>query len=207
MRTMREHGELLVVPLYSSLPPQQQQKIFEEAPPPRYKGGPAGRKVVVATNVAETSITIDGIVYVVDPGFSKQKVFNPRTRMESLLVSPISQASAQQRAGRAGRTRPGKCFRLYTENAYGDLQASTFPEILRSNLSSVVLTLKKLGIDDLVHFDFMDPPAPETMMRALETLVYLGALDEEGDLTEFGRTMADFPVEPQMAAVLLRSGR
>ncbi|EEQ97718.1 ATP-dependent RNA helicase, putative [Perkinsus marinus ATCC 50983] len=207
MRTMREHGELLVVPLYSSLPPRQQQKIFEEAPPPRYEGGPPGRKVVVATNVAETSITIDGIVYVVDPGFSKQKVFNPRTRMESLLVSPISQASAQQRAGRAGRTRPGKCFRLYTENAYGDLQPSTFPEILRSNLSSVVLTLKKLGIDDLVHFDFMDPPAPETMMRALETLVYLGALDEEGDLTEFGRTMADFPVEPQMAAVLLRSGR
>ncbi|EER04993.1 ATP-dependent RNA helicase, putative [Perkinsus marinus ATCC 50983] len=207
MRTMREHGELLVVPLYSSLPPRQQQKIFEDAPPPRYEGGPAGRKVVVATNVAETSITIDGIVYVVDPGFSKQKVFNPRTRMESLLVSPISQASAQQRAGRAGRTRPGKCFRLYTENAYGDLQPSTFPEILRSNLSSVVLTLKKLGIDDLVHFDFMDPPAPETMMRALETLVYLGALDEEGDLTEFGRTMADFPVEPQMAAVLLRSGR
>merc|ERR1712137_668792 len=116
----------------------QQQKTFEPAPGPRVPGGPPGRKVVVATNIAETSITIDGIVYVVDPGFSKQKVYNPRIRVESLLVSPISKASAQQRAGRAGRTRPGKCFRLYTEKSYKkDLQPQTYPEILRSNLGSV----------------------------------------------------------------------
>ena len=115
----------------------------------------------MATNIAETSITIDGIVYVIDPGFSKQKVFNPRMRVESLLVSPISKASAKQRAGRAGRTRPGKCFRLYTEDSYkNELIENNYPEILRSNLASTVLTLKKLGIDDLVHFDFMDPPAP-----------------------------------------------
>merc|ERR1719401_924903 len=98
-----DSGELVAVPLYSSLPPAQQQKIFEPPPGPKYPGGPGGRKVVVATNIAETSITIDGIVYVVDPGFAKQKVYNPRIRVESLLVSPVSKASASQRAGRAGR--------------------------------------------------------------------------------------------------------
>jgi pre-mRNA-splicing factor ATP-dependent RNA helicase DHX15/PRP43 len=174
-------GPLSVYALYGSLPPSQQQKIFEPAPPPRRPGGTPGRKVVVSTNIAETSLTIDGIVYVVDPGFSKQKVYNPRIRVESLLVSPISKASAQQRAGRAGRTRPGKCFRLYTEGAFKkELIEQTYPEILRSNLASTVLELKKLGIDDLVHFDFMDPPAPETMMRALEELNYLACLDDDG---------------------------
>lgn len=175
-----------VIPLYSTLPPHQQQRIFE-APPKPNKKGVKGRKIILATNVAETSITIDGIVYVIDTGFSKQKVFNPRMRVESLLVSPISKASAKQRAGRAGRTRPGKCFRLYTEASYKtELIENTYPEILRSNLASTVLTLKKLGINDLVHFDFMDPPAPETLMRALELLNYLGALDDEGNLTEEG---------------------
>ncbi|KAL8437339.1 hypothetical protein Efla_004297 [Eimeria flavescens] len=203
-------GELLVVPLYSSLAPAQQQRIFEAAPPPKYPGGPPGRKCVISTNIAETSLTIDGIVYVVDPGFSKQKVYNPRSRVESLLVSPISKASAQQRAGRAGRTRPGKCFRLYTEGAFeSELVDQTYAEILRSNLASVVLTLKKLGIDDLVHFDFMDPPAPETMMRALEQvyactqLNYLGALDNDGELTTEGEAMAEFPLDPQLAKCLV----
>ena len=108
-------------------------------------------------------------------------------RVESLLVSPISKASAKQRAGRAGRTRPGKTFRLYTEASFkNELMEDTYPEILRSNLASVVLTLKKLGISDLVHFDFMDPPAPETLMRALELLNDLGALDDEGELTKIG---------------------
>jgi pre-mRNA-splicing factor ATP-dependent RNA helicase DHX15/PRP43 len=152
-------GPMDVYPLYSSLPPVMQQKIFNPAPPSKTPGGPPGRKVVVSTNIAETSLTIDGIVYVVDPGFSKQKVYNPRVRVESLLVSPISKASAQQRTGRAGRTRPGKCFRLYTEESFmNDLIEQTYPEIQRSNLGAVVLQLKKLGIDDLVHFDFMDPP-------------------------------------------------
>ena len=150
-------GVVKVVPLYASLPPQQQQRIFDDAPPPRDgPSGVPGRKIVISTNIAETSLTIDGIVYVIDPGFAKQKVYNPRIRVESLLVSPISRASAHQRAGRAGRTRPGKCFRLYTEGSFKkDLQEQTYPEILRSNLGSVVLQLKKLGIDDLVHFDFM----------------------------------------------------
>ncbi|KFG51362.1 ATP-dependent RNA helicase [Toxoplasma gondii p89] len=203
-----ECGELMVVPLYSSLPPAMQQRIFEPAPGPKYEGGKPGRKCVVSTNIAETSITIDGIVYVIDPGFSKQKVYNPRARVESLLVSPISKASAQQRAGRAGRTRPGKCFRLYTEKAFEqELVDQTYPEILRSNLGSVVITLKKLGIDDLVHFDFMDPPAPETLMRALEQLNYLGALDDEGELSPEGESMAEFPLDPQLAKALVDSAK
>jgi pre-mRNA-splicing factor ATP-dependent RNA helicase DHX15/PRP43 len=140
-------GPLVCIPLYSSLPPQQQQRIFDSAPSPLRPDGPPGRKVVVSTNIAETSLTIDGIVYVVDPGFSKQKVYSPRIRVESLLVSPISKASAQQRAGRAGRTKPGKCFRLYTEKDFmSQLEEQTYPEILRSNLANTVLELLKLGI-------------------------------------------------------------
>lgn len=160
----------------------------------------------MSTNIAETSLTIDGIVFVIDPGFSKQKVYNPRIRVESLLVTAISKASSQQRAGRAGRTKPGKCFRLYTEKAFKEeMQENTYPEILRSNLGSVVLQLKKLGIDDLVHFDFMDPPAPETLMRALELLNYLGALDDEGDITDLGGMMAEFPLDPQLAKMVIAS--
>lgn len=200
-----EIGELRCIPLYSTLPPQQQQRIFDPAPPKRPNGA-IGRKCVVSTNIAETSLTIDGVVFVIDPGFSKQKVYNPRIRVESLLVSAISKASSQQRAGRAGRTRPGKCFRLYTEKAYqNEMQDNTYPEILRSNLGTVVLQLKKLGIDDLVHFDFMDPPAPETLMRALELLNYLGALDDNGDLTSLGSMMAEFPLDPQLAKMVIAS--
>ncbi|KAJ7452520.1 P-loop containing nucleoside triphosphate hydrolase protein [Mycena galericulata] len=196
-------GPLICIPLYSSLPPQQQQRIFDAAPPARTSGGPPGRKIVVSTNIAETSLTIDGIVYVVDPGFSKQKVYNPRIRVESLLVSPISKASAQQRAGRAGRTRPGKCFRLYTEKDFmNELEEQTHPEILRSNLSNTVLELVKLGIKDLVRFDYVDAPAPETLMRALELLNYLSALDDDGNLTTLGGIMAEFPLDPQVLNTL-----
>ncbi|ERF68315.1 hypothetical protein EPUS_02771 [Endocarpon pusillum Z07020] len=199
-------GPMKVYPLYGTLPPAQQQKIFEKAPGPRKAGGRPGRKCIVSTNIAETSLTIDGIVYVVDPGFSKQKVYNPRIRVESLLVSPISKASAQQRAGRAGRTRPGKCFRLYTEGAFKkELIEQTYPEVLRSNLSSTVLELKKLGIDDLVHFDLMDPPAPETLMRALEELNYLACLDDDGELTHLGRLASEFPLDPALAVMLISS--
>lgn len=199
-------GPLKVVPLYSSLPPSQQQRIFDAAPERLSPDGPPGRKVVVSTNIAETSLTIDGIVYVVDPGFSKQKVYNPRIRVESLLVSPISKASAQQRMGRAGRTRPGKCFRLYTEKDFvNELIESSYPEILRSNLANTVLELKKLGVDNLVKFDYMDAPAPETIMRALELLNYLAAFDDNGDLTPLGEIMAEFPLDPQLAKMLIVS--
>jgi pre-mRNA-splicing factor ATP-dependent RNA helicase DHX15/PRP43 len=199
-------GPLKVYPLYGTLPPQQQQRIFEPAPPPARPGGRPGRKVIVSTNIAETSLTIDGIVYVVDPGFSKQTVYNPRIRVQSLLVSPISKASAQQRAGRAGRTRPGKCFRLYTEAAFKkELIEQTYPEILRSNLANTVLELKKLGIDDLVHFDLMDPPAPETLMRALEELNYLACLDDDGNLTALGKLASEFPLPPNLGVMLISS--
>ncbi|KAJ2554509.1 DEAH-box ATP-dependent RNA helicase prp43 [Coemansia sp. RSA 1933] len=197
-------GPLLITPLYSTLPPSMQQRIFDKAPEPRTKGGSPGRKIVVSTNVAETSLTIDGIVYVIDPGFSKQKVYNPRVRVESLLVSPISRAAAQQRSGRAGRTRPGKCFRLYTEKSFNnDLIEQTYPEILRSNLGSIVLQLKKLGINDLVHLDLMDPCAPEVLMRALELLHYLGALDDDANLTPLGHTISEFPIDPQLAKMII----
>ncbi|KAK0634658.1 P-loop containing nucleoside triphosphate hydrolase protein [Bombardia bombarda] len=199
-------GPMKVYPLYGTLPPAQQQRIFDKAPEPLRKGGRPGRKVIVATNIAETSLTIDGIVYVVDPGFSKQKIYNPRSRVESLLVSPISKASAQQRAGRAGRTRPGKCFRLYTEKAFKkELIEQTYPEILRSNLANTVLELKKLGVEDLVHFDLMDPPAPETMMRALEELNYLACLDDDGELTKLGSLASEFPLDPALAVMLISS--
>ncbi|XP_045805555.1 probable pre-mRNA-splicing factor ATP-dependent RNA helicase DEAH2 [Trifolium pratense] len=199
-------GPVKVVPLYSTLPPAMQQRIFEPAPPPVKDGGPTGRKIVVSTNIAETSLTIDGIVYVIDPGFAKQKVYNPRVCGESLLVSPISKASAHQRSGRAGRTQPGKCFRLYTERSFNnDLKPQTDPEILRTNLANIVLTLKKLGIDDIVHFDFMDPPAVETLSRALELLNYLGALDDECNLTNLGEIMSEFPLDPQMSKMLVVS--
>lgn len=201
MRREKGVGPLDVYPLYGSLPPQQQQQIFKKA-------SEGGRKVVVGTNIAETSLTIDGIVYVIDPGFSKQKVYNPRIRVESLLVSPISKASAQQRAGRAGRTRSGKCFRLYTQDAYNSqLIEQSYPEILRSNLSNTILELKKLGVDDLVHFDFIDPPAPETMMRALEELHYLRCIDDNGNLTELGRQCSLIPLDPTLAVTLINSSK
>ena len=198
-----EVGYANVIPIYSTLPPYLQEKIFEP-PPETNPRGIKGRKIVVATNIAESSITIDGIVYVVDPGFTKQKVFNPRGKMESLLINIISKENADQRAGRAGRTKPGKCFRLYTEESYEkELKKSSIPEILRSNITSVVLNLLKLGIDDLVHFDFIDPPAPETMMRAIEMLNYLGAMDDDGKLTELGSQMNQFPLEPELSKMVL----
>jgi pre-mRNA-splicing factor ATP-dependent RNA helicase DHX15/PRP43 len=187
------------LPLYSALPPGAQKKVFKPTPE-------GHRKIVIATNIAETSLTIDGVVFVIDCGFSKQKVYNPKVRVESLLVTPISRASAEQRCGRAGRTKHGKCFRMYTKSAFTNvLQDQTYPEILRCNLGSVVLDMKKMGIDDLIHFDFIDPPAPQTLMRALELLNHLGALNDDGELTQFGDDMSRFPVEPEMAAMLLHS--
>lgn len=193
--------ELSICPIYSNLPSDMQAKIFESAPP-------GGRKVVIGTNIAETSLTIDGICYVIDIGFCKQKSYNPKTGMESLIVTPISKAAANQRAGRAGRTRPGKCFRLYTAwSFHHELEESTVPEIQRTNMGNVVLMLKSLGIHDLLNFDFMDKPPPETLIRALEQLYALGALNDRGELTKLGRRMAEFPLDPMMSKVLIASER
>jgi ATP-dependent RNA helicase DHX8/PRP22 len=191
--------ELVVLPVYSALPSEMQSRIFEPAPP-------GSRKVVIATNIAETSITIDNIYYVIDPGFVKQNAYDPKLGMDSLVVTPISQAQAKQRAGRAGRTGPGKCFRLYTEAAYqSEMLPTSIPEIQRQNLSTTILMLKAMGINDLLHFDFMDPPPTNTMLTALEELYALSALDDEGLLTRLGRKMADFPMEPALAKVLIAS--
>ncbi|PNH47329.1 hypothetical protein VD0004_g1006 [Verticillium dahliae] len=191
--------ELLILPVYSALPNEMQSRIFDPAPP-------GCRKVVIATNIAETSITIDNIYFVVDPGFVKQNAYDPKLGMDSLVVTPISQAQANQRAGRAGRTGPGKCFRLYTEAAYqSEMLPTTIPEIQRQNLSHTILMLKAMGINDLLHFDFMDPPPINTMLTALEELYALSALDDEGLLTRLGRKMADFPMEPSLAKVLIMS--
>ncbi|VDL84164.1 unnamed protein product, partial [Nippostrongylus brasiliensis] len=144
--------------------------------------------VVIATNIAETSLTIDGIYFVVDPGFVKQKIYNPKSGMDSLVVTPISQAAAKQRAGRAGRTGPGKCYRLYTERAYRDEMLPTpVPEIQRTNLASTLLQLKAMGINNLIDFDFMDAPPLDSMITALHQLHTLSALDGDGLLTKLGR--------------------
>ena len=191
--------ELLILPVYSAQASEMQSKIFEPAPP-------GSRKVVIATNIAETSITIDGIYYVIDPGFVKQKAYDPKLGMDSLVVTPISQAQAKQRAGRAGRTGPGKAFRLYTEAAFqSEMLPTSIPEIQRQNLSNTILMLKAMGINDLLHFDFMDPPPTNTMLTALEELYALSALDDEGLLTRLGRKMADFPMEPALAKTLIYS--
>ncbi|KAJ5918958.1 hypothetical protein N7466_002959 [Penicillium verhagenii] len=191
--------ELIILPVYSALPSEMQSRIFDPAPP-------GARKVVIATNIAETSITIDNIYYVIDPGFVKQNAYDPKLGMDSLVVTPVSQAQAKQRAGRAGRTGPGKCFRLYTEAAYqSEMLPTSIPEIQRQNISHTILMLKAMGINDLLHFDFMDPPPTNTMLTALEELYALSALDDEGLLTRLGRKMADFPMEPALAKVLIAS--
>ncbi|KAK9131772.1 hypothetical protein Scep_011300 [Stephania cephalantha] len=189
--------ELIILPVYSALPSEMQSRIFEPAPPGK-------RKVVVATNIAEASLTIDGIFYVIDPGFAKQNVYNPKQGLDSLVITPISQASAKQRAGRAGRTGPGKCYRLYTESAYrNEMSPTSVPEIQRINLGMTTLQMKAMGINDLLSFDFMDPPSPQALISAMEQLYSLGALDDEGLLTKLGRKMAEFPLEPPLSKMLL----
>jgi pre-mRNA-splicing factor ATP-dependent RNA helicase DHX16 len=191
--------ELIICPIYANLPTDLQSKIFE----PTSKDA---RKVVLATNIAETSLTIDGIVYVIDPGFVKENVYNPTTGMSKLVTVACSRASANQRSGRAGRVGPGKCFRLYTKWAYmNEMEESTTPEIQRTNLNSTVLLLKSLGINDLLTFDFMDPPPTETLIGALNQLYALSALNDRGELTKVGRQMAEFPTDPQVARAIIAS--
>ena len=162
------------------------------------------RKCIVATNIAETSLTVDGIKYVVDAGYSKMKVYNPKMGMDTLQITPISQANASQRSGRAGRTGTGKAYRLYTEKAFKEeLYMQTIPEIQRTNLANTVLMLKSLGVKDLMDFDFMDPPPQDTISTSMFDLWALGALDNLGELTELGRKMSAFPMDPSLAKMLI----
>ncbi|KAL7814397.1 P-loop containing nucleoside triphosphate hydrolase protein [Trichoderma gracile] len=193
--------ELVICPIYANLPSELQAKIFEPTPE-------GARKVVLATNIAETSLTIDGIVYVIDPGYVKENVYNPATGMSNLVVVPCSRASANQRSGRAGRVGPGKCFRLYTKFAYmNEMEESPLPEIQRTNLNGVVLQLKSLGINELLDFEFMDPPPTETLIGALNQLFALQALNHKGELTKIGRQMAEFPTDPMLAKAVLAADK
>lgn len=188
---------LSILPIYSQMPADLQARIFERA-------APGVRKVIVATNIAETSLTVDGIAFVVDAGFSKLKVYNPRVRMDALQVTPISQANARQRAGRAGRTGPGRAFHLYTERAFRDeMYPQTIPEIQRTNLANTVLLLKSLRVDDLLAFPFLDAPPADAIATALFDLWALGALDNLGALTPLGAQMAAFPMDPALSKLLL----
>ncbi|KAF9619136.1 hypothetical protein IFM89_005150 [Coptis chinensis] len=155
---------------------------------------------------SKTSLTIDGITYVVDTDSQKMKSYDPRTGMQSLLVTPISKASATQRLGQAGRTGPGKCYHLYTAHTYhNELEENTQPEIQRTDLASVVLILKSMGIEDVRSFDFMDPPADEGLCQALELLFALNALNKKGELTKLGRRMAEFPLDPMLSKTIVAS--
>jgi pre-mRNA-splicing factor ATP-dependent RNA helicase DHX38/PRP16 len=197
LKLLNDPPKLSILPIYSQMPADLQAKIFDRA-------APGVRKVIVATNIAETSLTVDGIMYVVDSGFSKLKVYNPKMGMDTLQITPVSQANASQRAGRAGRTGPGKCFHLYTERAFRDeFYIQTIPEIQRTNLANTVLLLKSLGVKDLLDFDFMDPPPQDTITTSLFDLWALGALDNIGDLTSLGRTMTAFPMDPSLAKLII----
>ncbi|GMY25535.1 pre-mRNA-splicing factor ATP-dependent RNA helicase DEAH7-like [Fagus crenata] len=189
--------KLLILPLYSQLPSKLQAMIFQKA-----EAG--ARKCIISTNVAETSLTVDGIFYVIDTGYGKMKVYNSRMGMDALQVFPISRAAADQRAGRAGRTGPGTCYRLYTEDAYiNEMLPSLVPEIQRINLSNVILLLKSLNVENLLDFDFMDPPPQDSILNSMYQLWVLGALNNVGGLTDLGWKMVEFPLDAPLAKMLL----
>ena len=195
----RQPYDLLVLPCYATVPNEAMSKVFDKTPA-------RTRKIVISTNVAETSITIDGLAFVIDSGFCKQHVYDPRNKVEELKIVPVSQAQATQRTGRAGRTNAGTCFRLFTQDQFeNEMAPATVPEIQRTNLINIVLTLKAVGFDDLLEFDFLDPPPKETLVNALQTLRYLGALDDDGLLTPIGERMSSLPLPPAESKTLLAS--
>lgn len=188
-----------VFPLYAQLPQAKQLAVFKPTPQ-------NVRKVILSTNIAETSITIKGIKYVIDSGVVKQKTFNPSNRVESLKVTKISQAQAWQRTGRAGRESEGTCYRVYPIAEFNKMPRMNLPEILRSNLGATVLQLLALGID-CATFDFMDKPSTELVENAFRLLHDVKAIDglETRELTESGQKMAKFPLEPRLSRALMAS--
>ena len=197
-QTNPDMKKMYVLPLHGSLPSKEQFKIFESFPK-------SVRKVIVSTNIAETSVTIPGISYVVDSGFMKIRYFNPKTCSDSLVICPVSKASAKQRAGRAGRMNPGKVFRLYREKDYDLLEKFTVPEIQRTSLAGVILQLKALGVKNVYDFNFPARPPEVNFMAGLELLFALDAIDDDGELTSFGLKMAELPLEPMLSKALLDS--
>lgn len=192
----REAPLIVPLPLYASLPPSEQAKVFQPLKARR-------RKVILATNIAETSVTVPGVRYVIDSGLRKVKVWRHQLGLSTLLTAPVSKASATQRAGRAGREREGKTFRLYTEDDFIKLPTMTEPEIARSNVTSPVLMLKRAGVDDILNWSWLENPGQESLISALTQLYQLKALDDNGKITELGEQMATLPLEPQMSAILL----
>ena len=191
-----------VYPIYSTMPADLQRKIFDKPSETR-------RKVVVATNIAETSLTVDGIKYVVDTGLVKLKVYNPKLGMDTLQVVPISLANAQQRSGRAGRTGPGLAYRLYTERAIGEdlMYIQPIPEIQRTNLTNVMLLLKSLKVEDVTKFPFLDSPPTDLLSNSLYDLWIMEALDNCGNLTSLGHNMMVFPIEATLSKLIFLSCR
>ncbi|KAL2510077.1 RNA helicase family protein [Forsythia ovata] len=189
--------KLLTFPIFSSLPSEKQMKVFMPAPV-------GFRKVILATNIAETSVTIPGIKYVIDPGMVKVRTYEASTGIEPLIIIKTSKAQALQRSGRAGREGPGKCYRLYPENEFDKLKDSTTPEIKRCNLSNVILHLKALGIDDIIGFDFIEQPDRIAIIKSMELLFLLGALTEESKLSDpVGQKMARLPLDPIYSKALI----
>lgn len=193
-----EGPPLVVCPLYAALPSHLQLKVFNKTPQ-------GSRKVIVATNIAETSVTIHGIKFVIDTGVVKAKLYNPNSGLDLLKVVRISKAQALQRTGRAGRESSGTCYRIYTEEEFDSFKKNTVPEILRCNLSSVVLQLLALGISDIVNFDFMDKPSMESLIGAVHQLHSLGAVTKEDciKLTPLGKQMVSFPLDPRLSKTVL----
>lgn len=190
--------KLLALPLFAALPQHAQQRIFQPAPH-------RTRRVILATNIAETSVTVPGIRFVIDCGKSKIKQFRNKLGLESLLVKPISKSAAIQRKGRAGREAPGQCYRLYTEDAYKTMEDRTIPEILRCDLSQAILTMKARGVDDVLSFPFLDRPPREALEKALLQLLHLQALSETGEISATGLKIAKFPLTPPLGRVLVEA--
>ena len=190
------------LPLYGALPYQMQARVFQ----PKASSERNVRRIIFATNIAETSITVPDITHVIDCGFAKLPFFDPKTSFDRLIVSPISLASARQRAGRAGRVQSGKCYRLFTEKWVRDqMQPSTPPEVLRTNLTGFILTLKALGVHNILAFDLMDLPSVDALSHGMECLYALGAIDDQTNLTARGIDMSGFPTEPRVSRMLLES--
>lgn len=198
----KEAPLLVAIPLYASLPNSAQQLAFRKLS----TAGRPKRKIIVATNIAETSVTVPGVRYVIDSGVRKVKVYNPDTGIDSLILTPISQAAASQRMGRAGREFPGKCFRLYTEDFYNtEMRPQTEAEITRTDISSAILLLKQAGVDDILSFDWVESPGTNAIKSGLLKLYGLKALDDNGKITKLGEQMVLLPVAPQLAACLLQA--
>ncbi len=200
---MQTKGSVAFLPLYSSLSQKMQSQPFLPRSTDELKN--KTRRIIFATNIAETSVTVPRIAHVIDCGFAKMPFFDPYSGFDRLIVCPISRASAQQRAGRAGRVRPGKCYRLYSEKDFENMEVDTAPEIQRCQLSTLIMTIKALGVSNILSFELLSMPSSEALSHGLESLSALGAIDDNAELTELGKEMIYFPTDPRVSRMLLAS--